>query len=360
MKIGIVVGQTFVGGMERQVAFLTQGFKDKKHDVFVYTTSPNISFSKRAKVNLSKKNIYPLWGTKYSNGLSNYLLEHYVKKHKIDILIAFQIGSIEICNRIKMKLGYPLVIGNIRGIQYAFNEDLKNRYKKGCIAADALVCNSQAGLQLLKQHIVKSSNIPVLMIPNIVSAPKVDYRLKQDQFNVLFAASLKEVKDPFTFIRGVASAIKNNVNIHVNIAGDGPFREKLEEFVHEKKLHNNITFLGSLKPEEVPYNKASIVVSTSLREASSNTILEALVNGACVIGTNVGGTTELLESKSFGSLIEIGESEKLSKLILYYSNLSSNELVEKGENARNYIISNFEKEKIEDIYINFFKKLING
>ena len=40
--------------------------------------------------------------------------------------------------------------------------------------------------------------------------------------------------------------------------------------------------------------------------------------------------------------------------------MSSNELVEKGENARNYIISNFEKEKIEDIYINFFKKLING
>lgn len=359
MKIGIVLGQTFVGGMERQVAYLTQGFIDKNYDVFVYTTSPNISFSKRAKVNLPEKNIHSLWRTKFSVSFSNKLLEYYIKKHKIDILVAFQIGSIEICNQVKMKLGYPLVIGNIRGTQYAFNEGVRERYQKGCDVTDALVCNSQAGLHLLKRHVVKSSNIPVLMIPNIVSVPKIDYKRKQDQFNVLFAASLKEVKDPFTFIKGAAFAIKKNINIHVNIAGDGPFREKLEEFVHEKKLGNNITFLGSLKPEEVPYNKASIVVSTSLREASSNTILEALANGACVIGTNVGGTTELLMDKSFGSLIEVGESEKLAEIILYYSELSSKELEEKGENARKYIIYNFEKEKIEDSYINFFKQLLN-
>ena len=49
--------------------------------------------------------------------------------------------------------------------------------------------------------------------------------------------------------------------------------------------------------------------------------------------------------KSFGSLIEVGESEKLGELILYYSSLSSIELGEKGENARKYIVSNFEKEK---------------
>lgn len=360
MKIGFVLGQTFVGGMERQVAFLVQGFKDKGHDVFVYTISPNISFSDRAKVNLPKETIYPLWRTKFSIGFSNYLFEYYIKKHEIDVLIAFQIGSIEICNKIKLKLGYPLIVGNIRGIQYAFNEDLKKRYKKGCNAADALICNSKAGLHLLKEYVVKSNKIPVLMIPNIVSTPKVDFLEKRSQFNVLFAASLKEVKDPFTFIKGVALAIEENPNIYVSIAGDGVYRKQLEKLVFEKKLQHNINFLGSLIPEKVPYDKASVVVSTSLREASSNTILEALANGVCVIGTNVGGTTELLENQSFGSLIDVGESEKLAELILYYSELSSKELEEKGENARSFITSNFEKEKIEDTYLRFCEKVMNG
>ncbi|MEL4457167.1 glycosyltransferase family 4 protein [Lutimonas vermicola] len=355
MNIGIVLGQTFVGGMERQVGHLSKGFIDKGHNVFVYTISPNISFAGRSKVEISSKIIYPLWGIKYAYQFSEWILKIYCKKHKIDFLIAFQIGSIEICNRIKSELGYPFVIGNIRGIQYASNEKLKRRYQKGCNQTDALVCNSKAGLVLLQQHVIDSALIPAVMIPNIVSVPETSYKTKQDRFIVLFAASLKEVKDPLTFLKGVYLAIKQNPNIDAIIAGDGDMREELKAFVLEKGLQENILFLGSVKPEEVPYNKASLVVSTSLREASSNTILEALANGACVIGTDVGGTTELLKDKSFGSLIEIGDTDALAKCILFYSQLKSDKLESKANDARDFIISNFDREKIQNAYINLCK-----
>ena len=359
MNIGIVLGQTFVGGMERQVGYLSKGFVEKGHNVSVCTTSPNISFAGRAKVKISSKIIYPLWGTKFTYSFSKRLLKLYCKKHKFDVLIAFQIGSIEICTQVRNELGYPKVIGNIRGIQYAYNKNLKTRYQKGCNEADALICNSKAGLQLLKINVVNSSSIPVAMIPNIVSIPKIDFKIKRDQFNVLFAASLKEVKDPFTFIKGVELAIKKNLQIYVKIAGEGPLRKQLEEFVFDNKLESNIKFLGSIKPEEVPYKTASIVVSTSLREASSNTILEALAHGTCVIGTNVGGTTELLEDKTFGRLIEVGDYEKLAELILFYSKLKPIELESKGNDAISFIKSNFQRDKIENAYLNLCKELIN-
>ena len=188
MNIGIVLGQTFVGGMERQVGHLSKGLIDKGLKVFVYTTSPNISFSRKSKVDISSNIVYPLWGTKFTFRFSEWLLKKYCKKHKIDVLIAFQIGSIEICNLIKFQLGYPSVVGNIRGIKYAFNDKIKQRYQIGCKEVDAIVCNSNAGLLLFKKNILESEQIPVVMIPNIVPIPEIKLKKKQDRFIVLFAA----------------------------------------------------------------------------------------------------------------------------------------------------------------------------
>lgn len=360
MNIGIVLGQTFVGGMERQVGHLSKGFLNRGVNVYVYTVSPNISFEGKAKVEIPSKIVYPLWGTKYTLRFSEWLLTQYCKKHKIDVLIAFQIGSIELCNSVKSQLGFPYIIGNIRGIKYAFYDELRERYRLGCNKTDAIVCNSKAGKRLLNKNIVESEKIAVTMIPNIVSVPNINLIINKDQFIVLFAGSLKQVKDPFTFLNGVELALKENPMIKVIIAGDGHMREVLEAFVFEKGLQENIQFLGSVKPEAVPYDIANLVVSTSIREASSNTILEALANGACVIGTDVGGTTELLKDKTFGRLIQIGDVVGLGKSILYYSRLKTDELEKKGKDAIDFVKLNFEKEKIYDAYLDLCEKLKNG
>ncbi|KYK21238.1 hypothetical protein AYK24_03280 [Thermoplasmatales archaeon SG8-52-4] len=357
MNIGLLIGQTFVGGMERQAAYLSKGFIDNGHRTFVYIATPNISFKKRSKVKFPKEITFRLWGTRYTLTMTKLLLIYYCKKHNIDVLIGFQVGAIEICNYVKASLKFPTVIGNIRGIKFMSDHKLKIRYQNACNQLDGIITNSNAVLQLIKDHVLTNNTIPAEMIPNIVHVPSWKYKESDDKFIVLFAASLTKVKDPLVFLKSICIATKKNQKISVLIAGNGPLKQEMEDYIKKENLASKIKFLGSVKPEKVPYNQAHLVISTSLREASSNTILEALAHGICVIGTNVGGTTELLENKPFGRLIDPGDYHQLAIEILQFCKLTQEEMRSNGEEAQKFIKDNFKKQQIIDKYLNFIRQV---
>ncbi len=336
MNIGLLLGTTFVGGMERQAAYLSEGFIEKGHPTFVYVGSLNVSLKPRSKVKFPKGILYNLWGTRYTEGITIELLKIYCRIHKIDILIGFQVGAIEICNIVKGFVNNLVVIGNIRGTKFATDPTFEKRYQDACKQTDGIITNSTAVLRMINERILGNSKIPSEFIPNIVKIPPAAASKSDNVFRILFAGSLTQVKDPYTFLKGAILAMKKNPRISVWIAGDGPLRNKMEDYVRAKGLESKITFLGSVKPEEVPYQQAHLVISSSLREASSNTILEALAHGACVIGTEVGGTVELLKSKPFGRLIQTGDYNELAREILKFSTLDPGKIKEKGEKARSF------------------------
>jgi glycosyltransferase involved in cell wall biosynthesis len=56
-----------------------------------------------------------------------------------------------------------------------------------------------------------------------------------------------------------------------------------------------------------------IFVSCSYSEAFSNSILEAMACGCCVIGSRVGGTPELIEDEDRGLLFTAGNADELAQ-----------------------------------------------
>ena len=66
MKVGIVISSTYVGGMERQMAYWASCMTNSGHEVFVYIIGSNYQITNRKRVNISNDIVYPLYYNKYT------------------------------------------------------------------------------------------------------------------------------------------------------------------------------------------------------------------------------------------------------------------------------------------------------
>jgi glycosyltransferase involved in cell wall biosynthesis len=94
-------------------------------------------------------------------------------------------------------------------------------------------------------------------------------------------------------------------NVILNIAGDGPCRDKLEAKVAQLGLRQRVTFLGSL-----PYHRVQEIfldsdahLLVSEREGRPNVILQAMACGIPSLASAVGGIPEQIVHGETGELL---------------------------------------------------------
>jgi glycosyltransferase involved in cell wall biosynthesis len=101
------------------------------------------------------------------------------------------------------------------------------------------------------------------------------------------------------------------------IVGDGPEREKLQANSLRSGIHDASVFLPAVSSVAPLMRAMHIFVSSSRSEAFSNSILEAMACGCCVIGSRVGGTPELITDEESGLLFSPGDANELAEKLLY-------------------------------------------
>lgn len=141
---------------------------------------------------------------------------------------------------------------------------------------------------------------------------------------------------------------------HVILAGDGRLRGELENEVEKAGLSDSFHFLGVRSDIEKIYKAMDAFVLPSLAEGMPRALLEAMAAGMPCIGTNVGGTSEVLRDNEFGYLVEPADSSALADAMIKVASLTAEELKKSVENARNRINTNFKHEvarrKLKNIY----------
>lgn len=139
--------------------------------------------------------------------------------------------------------------------------------------------------------------------------------------NILFLGRLADKKG----VEYLLEAIKllKNKEVKVLIAGDGPLRKKLEEFVKLNKIHDQVKFLGYVTgKEKINLIKScgifiipSIVTSYGDREGLPVSLLEAMAASKTIIATNVGGIKEIIKNNYNGLLIKQKSPEDIVNAI---------------------------------------------
>lgn len=104
------------------------------------------------------------------------------------------------------------------------------------------------------------------------------YQISKHDFVIVFVGRIAEEKNIPFLINVMAKLKTKKNNIKMLIIGDGPDKEKYEQYTKDKKCEKNIIFTGKVPWDDTPlyYNLGNCFISASTTETQGLTIIEAM------------------------------------------------------------------------------------
>ena len=135
--------------------------------------------------------------------------------------------------------------------------------------------------------------------------------------------------------------------LHIIGAGDEEYISELNNIISVNNLHQNIKFRGFRYDVREILRNMDIGLTLSKREAFGRVTVEYMLNYMPVIGTNTGGTPEIIIDSENGFICALDDTEHLVELM--YKFITDPKLIKlMGTNARKKAVENFSLEKNTD------------
>ena len=133
---------------------------------------------------------------------------------------------------------------------------------------------------------------------------------------IITVARFHPVKDHRTLLHAFAEVAPARPDVDLLLAGDGALSETLEKLAADLDIAPRVQFLG-VRGDVADLLRASDVFAlTSVSEAASITLLEAMACGLPVVVTAVGGNPEIVRQGVDGLLAPRGDSHAVALALL--------------------------------------------
>jgi glycosyltransferase involved in cell wall biosynthesis len=191
----------------------------------------------------------------------------------------------------------------------------------------------------------------------------INVKKNKDIFHILSIGYLIERKGFEYLIKAVKEVLTKHNNVKLTIVGSGPLEKQLKKQITDFKLDKNIQIMGNVSDEKLLeiYNSSDLFVLPSIVDSDGNTeglgvvLLEAMACKLPVIGSNIGGITDIIQDKETGLLVPPKDILKLSlaiNIIIENRSLSKKIAIQGYNNVKN----NFTWERIAESYLNIYTK----
>ena len=118
-------------------------------------------------------------------------------------------------------------------------------------------------------------------------------------------------KNQKILISAFASVYRVHPEYVLDIYGEGPLREELQQQIDDMKLTEAVTLHGNVLNIHEKMADAEIFVLPSDFEGQSNALLEAMMMGLPCIATDYAGCAEVIQSGENGIRIPVGDQSAL-------------------------------------------------
>jgi len=196
--------------------------------------------------------------------------------------------------------------------------------------SDAITANSEYTKKIILS-IDNTMDHKVKIIPMGVDTSRFSPKSRSDlkksfdsEYLILSVGRLVDKKGIEYLIESMKYVIKRHPNIKLIIGGSGPERERLEKLSENLNIENNIVFVGYISSQDLPkyYASSDIFILPSIITKENDTeglgvvLLEAMASGTPVVGSNIGGITDIIADGVNGFLSNPGDSKSIADKIL--------------------------------------------
>ncbi len=159
---------------------------------------------------------------------------------------------------------------------------------------------------------------PIAIIPNGIDVAKYQTAAdtkKKNAPTILYIGRLERRKGVKYLLRAYQLLLKDNPNVKLIIAGDGPDRERLELQAEDLKLHD-VSFLGFIS-EELKLEllaQADLFCSPAVfGESFGIVLLEAMATGTVSVAGNNSGYVDVMKQLGAVSIVNPHDSEEFAR-----------------------------------------------
>lgn len=205
---------------------------------------------------------------------------------------------------------------------------------------------------------IDSNKIEVIYNPIELPTHKVELKSSTTKATIVFVGTISDVKGCNDLFEAGQILAKRNINFDMFLYG------KMGEFAQRLKLKENTNpwfhVMGKVDREQVfgIYQQATVVCFPSWWDNMPMVCLEAMGVGAVVLGSSSGGMSEIIESGKNGYLIEPHNPQKLADKLLEILQLNTDKRKIISENAKQRIMTHFEKSVVLDQMVNYYHDVI--
>ena len=164
----------------------------------------------------------------------------------------------------------------------------------------------------------------------------------------------KNQKDAINAADILVHKYNRNVKLYiVGYMGTDPYEISLKKYVEEHGLEENVEFVPfTNNPTEIT-QQCDIGLMCSLREAFGRVTIEYMMANLLVIGSNTGGTPELINDGEDGFLYKLGKPDEIADKVNWaiLNKENANRIIAKGKKKaiENFSITNTAK-KVFQVY----------
>ncbi len=318
IPILLVVRELGSGGIERDVAKLALGIDRNRFACYVAAYQPEgvrASELKAAGVPIIHLDIPSFKSHKIIRAGSQFA--RFLRRKKIRLVHAWDASAVFAVPLARL-LRVPVVLSSVLGDRRLLDTRSQKQFRFTDRLVDAIVVNCEA----MRKHLIQDYSVPARRIElcyngvNTSEFYPADHPKPEPVSDACFVIGavcvlraekgLQLLQEAFAKVAHLAPKCK------LLLVGSGPELPKLQANSRRLGIQNDCIFMPAV-PAVAPFLRAiDIFVSCSSSEAFSNSILEAMACGCCIIGSRVGGTPELIADGERGLLFESGNAEELA------------------------------------------------
>ena len=300
-------------GGERQTLWLARGLARAGHRSIVVARPGQPLAERSAEAGL--ETIFCAPGTELDLAAARWL-RRCILGNQVDVVHAHTAHAVALGALATRRTPARMVVTRRTGFRLRSNPFTRWKYRR----ADAVIAISSR----VKRSLVEGGVDPeiVVVIPDgvpldrdVVPASRSELRVAEDAPLVVMVGALTAEKDPVTFVRAVASALRQVPALCALLVGDGPLRGEVQAEVERLGITDALRLTGHRDDADALIAASDIVALSSVEEGLGSVLLDAMAFGKPVAATTAGGIPDVVAHDETGLLVEPRDADALGEAI---------------------------------------------